>query len=92
MQIKITDNSSDGVFNYNTSIDRKIYTRLQNIIKYPLGSLPDDNINPIKDFIDTFNGIQDGSIPSNNTNVFIGELGVTKYYPHRDNTYKGELN
>ena len=23
---------------------------------------------------------------------FLSTLGVTQYYPHKDNTYKGELN
>ena len=89
--IKIVDSSTDGKPDYNKEIDRQIYKRLQTVQLFPLGSLPADSLNPIKHFCDTFNGIQATTIVDNDANAFLGSLGVTQYYPHRDNLYKGEL-
>lgn len=87
----ISDNSCESTYNYNESIDRQIYLRLQLIPIHPLGTLVSDSLNPIKDFMDTFNAIQAGTLPTNNANLLLGSLGVTQYYPHRDNTYLGVL-
>lgn len=76
------------------TLDRIIYLRLQSIEIAPLGSLPQDLVNPLKDFIAQFNAITNGETVSNeysNADVFLGSLGITQYYPHSDNTYKGEL-
>jgi hypothetical protein len=89
--MKIVDSSADGSPDYNKEIDRQIYKRLQTVELFPLGSLPSDLVNPIKHFIDTFNGIQAGTIATNDANAFLGSLGVTQYYPHKDNIYKGDL-
>jgi hypothetical protein len=89
--IKIVDSSTDGRPDYDTEIDRQIYKRLQLVNLFPLGSLPSDSLNPIKHFCDTFNDIQAGTTVGNDVNIFLGSLGVTKYYPHKDNMYKGEL-
>ena len=89
--MKIVDSSTDGSPDYNKEIDRQIYKRLQTVELFPLGSLTSDLVNPIKNFIDTFNGIQAGTIVTNDADAFLGSLGVSQYYPHRDNLYKGEL-
>ena len=89
--IKIVDSSTDGRPDYDNEVDRQIYKRLQSVALFPLGSLPSDSLNPIKHFIDTFNGIQAGTTVGNDANVFLGSLGVSQYYPHKDNLYKGEL-
>ena len=89
--IKIVDNSLETIYNYNKSIDRKIYLRLQQVYLYPLGSLPSDLKNPIKDFMDTFNSIGTGVVSTNLADNFLGTLGMTRYYPTRDNMYKGGL-
>lgn len=99
--IRITDEGSSytfGGFNGNpfTSIDRKMYLRLQMIPMSPLGSLPSDALPPVKDFIDAMETYY--STPQTNTEVidqvddFFGKLGVSLRYPHPDNTYNGELN
>lgn len=90
--IKIVDSSADGIPNYNTEIDRQIYKRLQSVTIFPLGSLDVDAVYPIKNFIDSFNAIEAGTIPSNQADYFLGSLGVNILYPHKDNLYKGELN
>lgn len=87
--IKIVDSSADGSPDYNKEIDRQIYKRLQTVELFPLGSLPSDLIYPIKHFTDTFNGIQAGTIATNEANSFLGSLGMTRVYPHRDNLFKG---
>jgi hypothetical protein len=89
--IKIVDSSADGSPDYNKEIDRQIYKRLQTVELFPLGSLPSDLVNPIKHFTDTFNGIQAGTIATNEADMLLGSLGITQYYPHRDNIYKGDL-
>jgi len=89
--MKIVDSSAEGVIDMNESIDRQVYLRLQKVAVHPLGSLASDNLYPIKQFIETFNGISDGTIANNEANNFLGKLGTTHRYPHRDNTYKGEL-
>jgi hypothetical protein len=89
--MKIVDSSTDGSPDYNKEIDRQIYKRLQTVELFPLGSLPSDSAKPIKSFIDTFNGIQAGTVATNDADTFLGSLGVSQYYPHRDNLYKGEL-
>lgn len=89
--IKIVDSSVDGSPDYSKEIDRQIYKRLQSVELHPLGSLPSDLVYPIKHFTDTFNGIQAGTIATNSVDTFIGSLGITQYYPHKDNIYKGDL-
>lgn len=89
--MKIVDSSADGSPDYNKEIDRQIYKRLQTVELFPLGSLPSDLVNPIKHFTDTFNGIQAGTIATNEADMLLGSLGITQYYPHRDNIYKGDL-
>jgi hypothetical protein len=87
--MKIVDSSIDGSPDYNKEIDRQIYKRLQTVELFPLGSLPSDSVNPIKNFTDTFNGIQAGTTADNNANTFLGSLGMTQTYPHKDNLFKG---
>ena len=76
-------------------LNRKVYQRLDRLIYSPLGSEPDDLIPPISVFISEFEKFY--TIPASNTAVsneidlFLGSLGVSIYYPHPDNTYKGEL-
>ena len=89
--MKIVDSSCETEQNYLFAIDRQIYKRLQTVELFPLGSLPSDLVYPIKHFTDTFNGIQAGTIATNAVDTFLGSLGVTQYYPHKDNIYKGDL-
>ena len=88
-----SDNNVFGSSGY-VSVPREIYNRLQTVSMFPLGSRPEDLKFPIKAFIDAMEKIQDHT----NTNTlaaevdsFFGLLGITEYYPHPDNTYKGEL-
>ena len=77
-----------------TTIDRTIYNRLQTVQVIPLGYGSKDNVPPISTYIASMENIQAGT---DNIEVdhlvdnFFGSLGVTQYYPHPDNTYKGEL-
>ena len=81
---------SEGV----TTIDRAIYNRLQSISMIPLGTDSKDNVPPISTFIARMEEFYDDGEPTavdNVVNDFFGSLGVTQYYPHPDNMYKGEL-
>ena len=75
-------------------INRIIYLRLQSVQEFPLGSLPEDLVNPLKDFITNFELIQaSGTVNSAYTyaDIFLGSLGTEEYYPHSDNLYEGNL-
>ena len=80
-----------------TTVDRKIYLRLQMTPLHPLGSLTSDSQPPIKNFIEAMESYY--AEPATNTNVidnvddFYGSLGVSLRYPiPSDNTYYGEIN
>lgn len=76
------------------TLDRLIYLRLQNVDEHPIGTLPQDSTYPLKDFFDSFNTLSAGlpiSDEYSNADIFLGSLGITQYYPHSDNIYKGEL-
>jgi len=76
-------------------LNRKVYQRLQRVVYSPLGSESDDSIPPISVFISEFEKFYSApptnTAVSNEINSFLGSLGVSIYYPHPDNTYKGEL-
>lgn len=100
--IRIADEGTSyefGGFNGSlfTTIDRKIYLRLQMIPLKPLGTIPSDNLPPIKNFIDAMETYY--ADPQTNTETidkvddFFGKLGVSEYYPVlSDNRYFGVLN
>lgn len=76
------------------SIDREIYNRLQLVPLAPLGSLPKDKVAPIKDYIDQMEKIQADTQTNQaaiRIDTFVGSLGVSQYYPHPDNIFKGDL-
>lgn len=79
----------------NTIIDRAIYLRLQRVKYSPLSTEANDSIHPISTYIEAMEKFYEE--PPTNTAVeqkvdeFFGSLGVTQYYPHPDNFYKGEL-
>jgi len=95
-----TLSGSNTSFNHHSlssvtdSIDREIYNRLQLVKLAPLGSLPKDNVSPIKDYIDEMEKIQSGTQTNQaaiRVDTFVGSLGVSQYYPHPDNIFKGDL-
>ncbi len=100
--IRIADEGTSyefGGFNGSlfTTIDRKIYLRLQMVPLRPLGTLPSDSLPPIKNFIDAMETYY--AIPQTNNEIidkvddFFGKLGVSERYPiPSDNQYYGELN
>ena len=78
-----------------TTIDRAIYNRLQSVSMVPLGTDSKDNVPPISTFIRRMEELNNnGSTTDADIAVddFFGSLGVTQYYPHPDNTYKGVLS
>ena len=97
MRISNANSQSDeNIFGseWNVAVPREVYNRLQMTVMFPIGSGVEDTTMPLKAFYDAMNAIQDGT----NTNQlavkvdeFLGSLGVDMYYPHPDNTYKGEL-
>ena len=89
--------SGDKIFGTigNISIPREVYNRLQLVPMFQIGSLVDDSKLPLKAFFDAMNNIQDNTNSNalaEQVNVFLGSIGVSTYYPHPDNTYKGELS
>lgn len=98
--IRIVDVASSGnakTFGTPTNllIDRDIYRRLQQVVAIPISLEPEDTNNSLTYFFEEMQKIQDG-ITTNSSAVsldeFFGSLGITQYYPHKDNTYTGELN
>lgn len=100
MIIKNTMSGENTAFDYSSqtsltdAIDREIYNRLQLAPLFPIGSLDKDSQFPMQDYINQMELINSGT----QTNAvairgdeFLGSLGVDAYYPHYDNTYKGEL-
>jgi hypothetical protein len=99
MKVCVVENSSktkDNYFKYNSQEDllymsRDVYLRLQNhIVDY------DINLNDIffSFFCEEMQKIQDGNSSNESASKlddFLGSLGVSQIYPHKDNTY-GELN
>ena len=79
----------------NLLIDRDIYRRLQKTVVVPIGLASEDANSSLVYFFEEMQKIQDG-ITTNSSAVsldeFFGSLGMTQYYPHKDNTYTGELN
>jgi hypothetical protein len=77
-----------------TIIDRAIYNRLQTAQIIPLGTGPKDNVPPISTFIASMENIQADSNFSDVDKIvdeFFGSLGVSRYYPHPDNTFTEEI-
>jgi hypothetical protein len=89
--ISIVDSSSEQQCDFSRNIDRAIYIRLQSVGLYPLGSLHQDSIPPISTYITMSEQVKLGLITSTEVDNFLGTLGVTMIYPHRDNTYIGVL-
>lgn len=98
--IRIVDVASSGnakTFGTSTNllIDRDIYRRLQKVVAVPIGLAPEDTNNSLTYFFEEMQKIQDGVLINSATasvDEFFGSLGMTQYYPHRDNTYTGDLN
>ena len=100
--IRITDDGTSYNFkdfngNMFTTVDRKIYLRLQMIPLHPLGSLKSDSQSPIKNFIEAMESYY--AEPNTNTPIidnvddFYGSLGVSLRYPiPSDSMYDGEIN
>ena len=79
----------------NLQIDRDIYRRLQKVVAIPIGFAPEDTNNSLGYFFEEMQKIQDGVLTNSaavSVDEFFGSLGMTQYYPHRDNTYTGDLN
>jgi hypothetical protein len=89
--ISIVDSSSEQQCDFNRNIDRSIYTRLQSVSLFPLGSLKKDSVPPISTYIAMSEQIQSNAITATEADNFLGTLGVTMIYPHRDNTFTGVL-
>jgi hypothetical protein len=96
--IRIVDNtasSEDNGIGTNgvVELDRAVYNRLQIVPFFPLGSLPEDSRPPLSLFIVEMEKFYSGTPTANGNEVnsFLGSLGITQYYPHHDNAYKGEL-
>ena len=98
--IRIVDVASSGnAKTFGTSanllIDRDIYRRLQKVQAVLIGSAPEDTNNSLTYFFEEMQKIQDGVFTNSaavSVDEFFGSLGMTQYYPHRDNTYTGDLN
>lgn len=79
----------------NILLDRDIYRRLQKVVAVPIGLAPEDTNNSLTYFFEEMQKIQDG-VATNASAISVDEffcsLGMTQYYPHRDNTYTGDLN
>lgn len=98
--IRIVDVASSGnAKTFGTSanllIDRDIYRRLQKVQAVLIGSAPEDTNNSLTYFFEEMQKIQDGVLTNSaavSVDEFFGSLGMTQYYPHRDNTYTGDLN
>ena len=77
------------------SLDRNIYKRLQESNFVSFGLAKEDKTPSMLYFIQEMEKINNGEL-SNDAALyvdnFLSTLGVTQYYPHKDNTYKGELN
>ena len=98
--IRIVDIASSGnAKTFGTSInlliDRDIYRRLQKVFAVHIGLAPEDTNNSLTYFFEEMQKIQDGvttNASAISVDEFFGSLGMTQYYPHRDNTYTGDLN
>ena len=78
----------------NLLIDRDIYRRLQKAVVSPIGSASEDTNSSLVHFFEEMQKISDGILTNSSAlsvDEFFGSLGLTQYYPHPDNTYKGEL-
>ena len=76
-------------------VDRRIYRVLQRAVYIPIEKDGEDISGTLGYFFEEMQKISDGievDISSTSLDNFFGSLGVTQYYPHKDNTYKGELN
>jgi hypothetical protein len=89
--ISIVDSSSEQQCDFDKNIDRAIYTRLQSVYLFPLGSLDKDKIPPVSTYIEMSEKKQSRLITATEADIFLGTLGVTIIYPHRDNTYLGVI-
>ena len=82
------NNSDFGTGTY-TLLDRDVYRRISLVghSQILLGSKPEDSANPLKYFLDEMEKI-DGGDSSNSKaveiDVFLGSLGVSQEYPHKD--------
>ena len=98
--IRIVDSGASGnakTFgdSQNISLDRNIYKRLQESNFVSLGLAKEDKTPSMLYFIQEMEKINNGELGNDAAlyvDNFLSTLGVTQYYPHKDNTYKGELN
>ena len=98
--IRIVDSGASGnakTFgdSQNISLDRNIYKRLQESNFVSFGLAKEDKTPSMLYFIQEMEKISSGDLTNLSAvavDNFLSTLGVTQYYPHKDNTYKGELN
>lgn len=79
----------------NILLDRDIYRRLQQVEVSLLGSANEDTKFSLVYFISEMEKINSGDLTNLSAvavDEFLSTLGITQYYPHRDNTYTGDLN
>ena len=76
-------------------VDRNIYRVLQRAVSVPIEIIGEDINGSLGYFFEEMQKISNGvevDSASKSLDNFFGSLGVTQYYPHKDNIYKGELN
>ena len=79
----------------NILLDRDIYRRLQQTEVSLLGNANEDTKLSLVYFISEMEKINSGDLTNLSAvavDEFLSTLGMTQYYPHRDNTYTGDLN
>ncbi len=79
----------------NILLDRDIYRRLQQTEVSLLGNANEDTKSSLVYFISEMEKINSGDLTNLSAvavDEFLSTLGMTQYYPHRDNTYIGDLN
>lgn len=79
----------------NILLDRDIYRRLQQTEVSLLGNANEDTKLSLVYFISEMEKINSGDLTNLSAvavDEFLSTLGMTQYYPHRDNTYIGDLN
>ena len=79
----------------NILLDRDIYRRLQQTEVSLLGNANEDTKSSLVYFISEMEKINSGDLTNLSAvavDEFLSTLGMTQYYPHRDNTYTGDLN
>lgn len=79
-------NSSFGSGSIVT-LDRDIYRRLNTVPNKLIGDLPDDSRRPMSFFYEEMEKINSGNLSNTKAveaDEFLGSLGVTLEYPHKD--------